>query len=132
MDTFSLCTLFLWDTKHIISARWLANPKCAHSHFPHFRDMYKCPIYCESEYSTNYYMIICPSPQKKNYIKIKCLGSCIWNGWSILTMYSNLFLTVCVLCPLLTSHSTSYIWTKGTNSIAKTYDKRMEIWCAGA
>lgn len=32
---FFLCAHFLWDMAHPIHARWLANPSCAHCHFPH-------------------------------------------------------------------------------------------------
>jgi hypothetical protein len=36
--------------KQPISVRWLANPNCAHSHFPHnFRKSHEYPIQCQSE-----------------------------------------------------------------------------------
>ena len=42
LDTFLDSAPISWRIwKHTISARWLANPNCAHSHFPHiFQSLY--------------------------------------------------------------------------------------------
>ena len=74
--------------KHLISTRWLANPK-GRSHFPHnFGSLYRDPIHCQTEDSLICYMIIYVLPIM---LTVECRVVNMFWAWSPLSFNTCLF-----------------------------------------